>query len=134
MTSTEAALIYTMVLVSASDRNMSDQELGKIGNIVQHLPVFKDYDPNLLLETARGCAEILSADEGLDTVLGLVKSALDEDLRETAYALAIEVAAADGIANQAELRILEIIRHELDIDRLIAAGIERGARARYIRS
>ena len=30
-----------------------------------------------------------------------------------------------------ELRILEMIRHRLTIDRLIAAGIERGARARF---
>lgn len=133
MTSTEAALIYTMVLVSASDQNMSDKELGQIGELVQHLPVFEEYDPNLLVETARGCAEILSAEDGLDTVLGLIKGSLDAGLRETAYALAIEVAAADGVATQDELRILEIIRHELNIDRLIAAGIERGARARYVR-
>ena len=30
-----------------------------------------------------------------------------------------------------ELRILELLRHRLDVDRLAAAGIERGARARH---
>jgi hypothetical protein len=29
---------------------------------------------------------------------------------------------------------LEMIRHRLDIDRLVAAGIERGARARHMRA
>ena len=50
---------------------------------------------------------------------------------ETAYALACDVAAVDGEATQEELRVLELMRHRLNIDRLIAAGIERGARARF---
>jgi hypothetical protein len=43
------------------------------------------------------------------------------------------VVAADGRAQQEDLRLLEMIRHRLDIDRLIAAAIERGARARSMR-
>ncbi|MCB4380053.1 2-dehydro-3-deoxyphosphooctonate aldolase, partial [Synechococcus sp. MU1644] len=42
------------------------------------------------------------------------------------------VAAADGSLNDRELRLLEEIRYELDIDRLHAAAIERGARARHL--
>ena len=34
----QTALIYTMVLVSASDSDMTDAELGMIGDIVRHLP------------------------------------------------------------------------------------------------
>ena len=56
---------------------------------------------------------------------------LPEKLRETAYALACDVAAADGTIAQEELRLLEIIRHELRVGRLPAAAIERGARARH---
>ena len=36
----QAALIYTMVLVSAADRNMSDAEMRIIGDNVRDLPVF----------------------------------------------------------------------------------------------
>jgi len=42
------------------------------------------------------------------------------------------VAAADGSLKDRELRLLEEIRYELDIDRLHAAAIERGARARHM--
>jgi tellurite resistance protein len=45
--------------------------------------------------------------------------------------VACDVAAADGEASQEELRVLELMRDRLNIDRLIAAGIERGARARF---
>ena len=57
---------------------------------------------------------------------------LPERLYETAYALACDVAAADGTLNESELRLLEEIRYELNIDRLHAAAIERGARARHV--
>lgn len=133
MISTEAALIYTMVIVSASDNEMTDSEMAAIGDIVQQLPVFEEYEPTMLPETARSCADILNEEEGMATVLGIINESIPANLRETAYALAVEVAAADGSASQEELRLLELIRHGLNIDRLIAAAIERGARARFSR-
>jgi tellurite resistance protein len=61
-----------------------------------------------------------------------VREALPDRLNETAYALACDVAAADGRLRETELRFLEEIRHELAIDRLHGAAIERGARARHL--
>ena len=133
MLSHHAALIYVMVMVSAADRNMTDAELHTIGEIVSFLPIFRDYDPGLLPNTTIACAELLDSEDGLDRALGVIRASLPPRLRETAYALACDVAASDGEAHQEVLRLLEMIRHRLDIDRLIAAAIERGARARFIR-
>ena len=85
---------------------------------------------DLLTRAAEDCAGLLADDEGLETVLGIIGRALPERLRETAYVLACDVAAADLAADQEELRLLEMLRHHLDIDRLAAAAIERAARAR----
>lgn len=126
-----AALIYTMVLVSAADQDMSDAELRTIGEIVSSLPVFADYDPKVLPHTAEACAEMLAVDDGLENAFGLIRAGLPVKLRETAYALACDVAVADGEMNQEKLRVLELIRHRLDIDRLVGAAIERGASARF---
>jgi tellurite resistance protein len=126
-----AALIYTMVLVSASDRRMPDSELRKIGEIIRGLPVFEGYNKDLLTETAKSCAELLDDEDGLEKAFQLIESALPPRLHETAYALACDIAAADQEVPEEEARMLEMIRHRLKIDRLIAAGIERGARARY---
>jgi tellurite resistance protein len=133
MISHHAALIYTMVLVSASDRNMTDAELETMGETIGHLPIFKDYDRRLLPQTASACAELLDDENGLERALSLIKSALPDKLRETAYALACDVVASDREACQEELRMLEMIRDALGIDRLVAAAIERGARAHYRR-
>lgn len=134
MTSTitpQAALLYVMVTMAAADASMTDDEMGKIGNIISVLPAFRDFSSEKLLPTAQECAAILQEDTGLETVLGLVKEALPVHMRETAYALAVDVAAADLTIEQEEMRLLELIRYTLDVDRLTAAAIERGARARH---
>ena len=69
--------------------------------------------------------------DGIDTIVGLARDALSDSLRETAYALACDVAAADGKVSQEEIRLLEILRHGMNVGRLPAAAIERAARARF---
>jgi tellurite resistance protein len=125
-----AALIYTMVLVAAADREMSDAEMRVIGAIVNHLPSFQGYDGERLTQDLKDCALRLGADEGLEETLKAIRKALPAKLRETAYAVACDVAAA-GTAGQEVMRLLELLRHRLGIERLIAAGIERGAQARF---
>ena len=66
MLTKHAALIHTMVLVSAVDRKMSDAELGLIGRLVKYLPVFRDFDIDKLPETAQGVAVVLQMNDGLD--------------------------------------------------------------------
>jgi tellurite resistance protein len=127
-----AALIYVMVTMSAVDRTMTDAELARIGQIVSEMPVFADFDREHLVKTAEGCGEILSADGGLDHVLVLVRANLPPKLRETAYAVALEVAAADLTVSPEETRFLEMLRDALDLDKLTTAAIERGIRARNL--
>lgn len=127
------ALVYTMVLVSAADSDMTDRELYTMGQIVRTLPAFRDYDAEMLPKAAEDCAEILGQEGGLDAVIGLIVEALPQKFRETAYAVACDVAAADDTIRQEELRILEYLRHRLGVGRLPAAAIERGARARFTR-
>lgn len=125
------ALIYAMVLASASDGDMTDAELHTIGENVSYLPVFRDFRTDDLPLVTRECMELLGDPDGLDTAIALIKGALSKPLRETAYMLACEVVASDHAASQEELRLLEILRHGLDVDRLTAAALERGARARH---
>jgi tellurite resistance protein len=123
-------LIYVMVTTSAVDRTMNDEELARIGEIVSHLPVFADYDEEDLVKAAEACGEILSADGGLEQVLRLVQERLPKKLRETAYAIALEIAAADQMVKPEEIRFLELLSDSLELDKMTTAAIERGIRAR----
>ena len=129
--SAHSALIYVMVTMSAVDRTMTDAELRKIGNIVGNLPAFKGFDGDQLVHEAEACGQLLSEDDGLTRVLDLIAQSLPERLYDTAYALAVDVAAADLSVGQEELRLLQLLRDRLDLDKLTIAAIERGARARH---
>lgn len=126
-----AALVYVMVVVSAADGVMSDKELKAIGDLTRTLPVFKDFDRDRLLVLAQDCSAILQEEDGLAAVLGLVKEALPAPLRETAYWLALEIALSDTTVKLEEVRMIEALRRALEIDRLVAVALERGARARH---
>jgi len=128
--SPHTALVYLMVLVSASDREMTDSELRRMGQIVQTLPAFEDYDEEKLVTDAETCAEILDADDGLEAVMGLVAEAIPSSHADTAYAIMCDLAAVDGVLSQEELRLLEMARYALNLDRLTAAAIERATAAR----
>lgn len=130
--SPQDALVAVMVAVSVSDEAIRTAELVKIEQIVNHLPVFGDYDADRMRQVATTVFDLFEEEDGLDALFGLVTEALPEKLFETAYAICCDVAAADGALAQSELRFLEELRHTLDIDRLHAAAIERGARARHM--
>lgn len=130
--SAQDSLVAVMVAVSASDADVGTAELVKIQNSVNMLPIFAAYDTDRLGVISKTVFELFEQEDGLDALFGLIREALPDRLYETAYALACDVAAADGTLEDSELRLLEEIRYELEIDRLHAAAIERGARARHL--
>ena len=125
------ALIYTMVIVSASDGSMSEKELKVIGELTKSLPAFIGFDHGRLLAICQECAQILQEPDGADAIMGLIDDGLPDVLHETAYWVALEVALADRRIALEEVRMLDAIRRRLEIDKLTAAAIERGARAKY---
>jgi tellurite resistance protein len=129
--SNEQALVYVMVMMSAVEGRIKAEELAELELLVRTLPVFKHFDRSRLATIAQECGDMLQMTEGMKTVLGLVKDQLPSRLRETAYALAVEVAAADLLVGREELRFLAILRDALGLDKLVTAALERSAIARY---
>ena len=130
--SPQDALVAMMVAVSVADQDIKTIELLSIERIVNHLPIFADYDPAKLSNVSNAVFDILTEEDGLEALFGLVKTALPDSLYETTYALCCDVAAADGRLREEELRFLQETRYELNISRLNTAAIERGARARHL--
>jgi tellurite resistance protein len=129
--SAEDALVAIMIAEGLSDETISGQEFLSISRIVDHLPIFQSYDQSRIKIVAQTVVDLFEEEDGLDALFGLVKDSLSLHLYETAYALACDVAACDGRLLESELQMLKEIRYELNIDRLNAAAIERGARARH---
>ena len=131
--SPQDALVAIMLAVSVADGSVRTAELVQITNLIENLPAFADFDQAKLQDMGPMMMRLMNEDDGLDRLFDLVRRFLPERLWETAYALACDVAAADGKISGPEGEMLEAIRDELRLDRLHAAAIERGARARYQR-
>lgn len=130
--SPQDALVAVMVAESASDENITNSELMSITRIVDHMPIFADYDSARIKTVSQVVFDLFEVEDGLDALFGIIRDGLPEELYETAYAMACDVAAADGRLRQGELEFMAEIRYELEIDRLHGAAIERGARARHM--
>lgn len=128
----EDALVAIMMAVSASDETIRTSELVTIERIINHLPAFADFDMERVKDISGAVLDLFAEEDGIDQLFDAVRAALPERLFETAYAMGCDVAAADGRAREGELRFLEEMRYQLDIDRLHAAAIERGARVRHL--
>nr|WP_196793562.1 tellurite resistance TerB family protein [Bartonella tamiae] len=127
----QEALIYIMVTTSAADASMSTKELQSIADIVSHYPVFCDFDFDRLDSLAAECYTYLEQSDGIEQILDVTQVALPQKLRETAYALAVEVAASDLDVKQEELQFLQMMRDRWELDDLTSAAIERSARIRF---
>lgn len=129
--SPQQALICSMLLMAAAGGQVEDQELAQMTRLIQDLPAFAELPPDEVARSTEACLPLLQHSDGLDRAFDLIREALPPRLRETAYLLACDVAAADGDASQEELEMLQQLRVGLDLDRLVAGAIERAARARY---
>lgn len=128
----QEAVIYLMVLTSASDGAIKDEELRTIGRVVRSFPMFSDSDEQSLVSTAGACGELMASEGGLHKVLEAAATALPGHLGETAYAAVVDVVTADENLDMTEIRVLELIRNALDIPDDGAAAIEHAARARHM--
>ena len=127
----QQVLIHLMLAMAAADEAISDAELSRVERLVDFLPVFENFPPEDLDIVTESFVELMSVEEGLDSLMTLLANTLPDELHETAYALAVEIAAADLTVTPEELHLLEMLRDSLKVDKLIAAAIERGARARF---
>jgi len=130
--SVQDALVHLMVVTASSDEGISEHELQVIASLIDRSPVFEAYDLTRLETVANEAVDLTNA-IGLDGVLDAAIAAVPERLHDTAYSLAVEVAVVDVQLPQEELRLLEMVRDRLEVDRLVTAAIEASARARMRR-
>ena len=128
--SVQEAIIYLMVITSASDRDMTDVELARIGDVVRTWPVFDGFDDSKLLEVSQQCQSALQNAGGLNKLLTEAARAIPIHLHDTAYAAAFEVAAVDLEMRMEEARIMQMLRGHLELEPSVCTAIERAAKAR----
>jgi hypothetical protein len=132
--STQDALIHLMVVTAAADRTLTGGETDRISGLVARLPVFEGYDPGRVGAVVEAAIAKVTQSGDIEVLLEEILAGVPERLHDTAYALAVEIAAVDLNLEQEELRWLEMLRDHLMVERLVTAAIERAARARLRRA
>jgi tellurite resistance protein len=125
------ALLTIMLAMATVDGRRPDRELNMIADLARNLPVFSHLNADDVIDILNAATERFELSTDVEILIAATCSILPDPLRETAYALAVEVAAADLLATQEELGLLETLRDTLAIDPLLAAAIEASARVRY---
>lgn len=128
------ALCAAMIVTACADGALNSTEARTVKHNIDVLPIFTGYEPGRFDEIAAIVENMLNEDDGIDQLLELLEQALPEKLSETVYALCCDVAASDGVLEQAELRLLEMVADRMDIDTLFRGAIQRGAAARWVRA
>ena len=105
--SPQDALVAVMIATSAADAQLRTVEMVAIQRMVNSMPIFADYDVDRIRITAQTVYDLFEEEDGLAALFGLIRDGLPERLHETAYALACDVATADGMLREVELRMLE---------------------------
>ena len=62
----QEALVCAMVLMAASDQQMSDSELMMMSRLVQELPAFANFHPSEISRVTEICLGLLERTDGLD--------------------------------------------------------------------
>jgi len=131
--SPQEALIYAMVAAAAADRTIARTEIDRMHSMVRELPAFRGVDDAWFGGEAQACGRLLARPDGVGNVVRLIAEALSGELRETAYALAAEVAASDLAVQADERAFLGLLGEGLQLDELTRAALERAARVRHCR-
>ena len=127
--STQDALIHIMMATASSDATISSEEIMRVQGLIGRMPIFRDFDSERLEGVANAGIDAINT-VGIEAALEAAVAAIPARLHDTAYAVAVEVAVVDLRLEQEQLRLLEMLRDRLSVDRLTTAAIEAAARAR----
>ncbi len=123
LTSEEAFLGIALSSVAA-DEIVSQEELNVVGFTISRMPAFRRMPPNQMLELINKFLQIIKR-EGVGTIINAAKNYLTDKMKETAFALAVDIVLADGIVDQKEKEFLEQLQVATEIsDDLVTKIVE----------
>jgi tellurite resistance protein len=115
--------------MSAVDGNLDETELDCVGTYIGRMRIFGDYDNEKIAGMFTKLLDILD-NKGVADLVKAAKLKLPNDLRETVFACAVDVAFADGILVDTEKKLLKELYKFLDVSEKTASMIIKVATIR----
>lgn len=117
----EAFAAITLAAVAA-DGYISEEEGRGIITGLARMKLFENYNPNKMGSMFNKLIGIIK-NQGIESLVTLSKESLPPELRETAFAVATDLALADGVMDKSEKDILTKIQQTLGVSEEAAIKI-----------
>lgn len=108
--------------MSAVDGDIDETELDCVGTYIGRMRIFSDYDNEKTTLMFAKLLDILER-KGVVDLIKAAKVKLPQELRETAFACAVDIAFADGVLVDSEKQLLKELYKFLDVPEKIASMI-----------
>jgi tellurite resistance protein len=112
--SKQEAFLAIALGASAADGNIAESEARGIFAYLLQMRMFDGYNERQLSDVFKKLIEILE-NEGVGGLVAIAKSSLPNELRETAFACAVDIVLADGVVEDSEKALLEELQQVLDV-------------------
>ena len=112
--SKQEAFLGIALATSAADGNIDESEAKGIFAYLLQMKMFDGYTERQLSEIFDKLVKVLQ-NEGVGGLVAIAKSSLPEELRETAFACAVDIALADGVIEDSEKALLEELQQVLEV-------------------
>ena len=99
---------------SAADGKVDMSEVKAIFTYLLRMKMFERYSEKELSKVFEKLVKILQ-NEGAGGLVAIVKTSLPAELRETAFACAVDIALADGVVEETEKALLEELQQVLEV-------------------
>jgi len=112
--SKEESFVSIALAAVAADGIITQEEANGLIVGMMRMKMFRGYSSNQMGAVLNKCVNIVQK-QGVDALINLAKDSLAEDMRETAFAVATDLALADGEIAQEEKNILTKIQQALAV-------------------
>lgn len=112
------ALVLIMLGAVLADRIEGEEEMLFVRHIMAKSPLFQRNTNRMDKRILEACQMRVRTDSG---IVAEAARFLPEELRETAFAMCLEIVFADGVVNQAERDFIDDIAERLAIDTALAS-------------
>jgi tellurite resistance protein len=110
----QEAFLAIALATSAADGEIIEEEAKGIFAYLLQMRMFDGYDEDQMSDIFNKLVKVLE-DDGVGGLVAIAKSSLPDELRETAFACAVDVALADGVIEDGEKALLEELQQVLDV-------------------
>ncbi|HIE01455.1 MAG TPA: Tellurite resistance protein TerB [Thiotrichaceae bacterium] len=120
--SKQEAFLGIALATSAADGNIDESEAKGMFAYLLQMKMFDGYTEKQMSDIFEKLVTVLQ-NEGIGGLVAIAKSSLPEELRETAFACAVDIAMADGVITDEEKALLEELQQVLEVSDEIGGKI-----------